>query len=182
VSREKLLSSKTIFEGRAVKLIQSTVEKSKGEVVVREIVQHRDAIAAVVPDGRGNVLMVRQFRVPTGKDLLEIPAGVMEDGESPDECVKRELQEEIGCLPRRIARLGGFYPAPGYCTEFIHVFLAAELEESRLVAEDTDEIEVVKVPIKDIAGMIDRGEICDAKSIAGLLKYLSMTPVDQANL
>ena len=176
MSKEKLLSSKTIFEGRAVKLIQSRVEKSKGEVVVREIVEHRDAIAAVVPDGRGNIVMVRQFRVPTGKDLLEIPAGVMEDGESPEECVRRELQEEIGCLPHKITMLGGFYPAPGYCTEYINVFLASELEESRLVAEDTDEIEVVRVPIKSIAGMIDKGEICDAKSIAGLLIYLSMTP------
>jgi ADP-ribose pyrophosphatase len=178
MSKEKLLSSKTIFEGRAVKLIQSTVEKSTGEIVVREIVQHRDAIAAVVLDGHGNVVMVRQFRVPTGKDLLEIPAGVMEDGESPEECVRRELQEEIGCLPHKVARLGGFYPAPGYCTEYINVFLASELEESRLVAEDTDEIDVVKVPVEKIAGMIDNGEICDAKSIAGLLKYLSMTPAD----
>jgi len=178
MSKEKLLSSKTIFEGRAVNLIQSTVEKSTGEIVVREIVQHRDAIAAVVLDGHSNVVMVRQFRVPTGKDLLEIPAGVMEDGESPEECVRRELQEEIGCLPHKIARLGGFFPAPGYCTEYINVFLASELEESRLVAEDTDEIDVVRIPVEKIAGMIDNGEICDAKSIAGLLKYLSMRPAD----
>jgi ADP-ribose pyrophosphatase len=174
MSKERLLSSRTVFEGRAVKLILSTVEKSKGETVTREIVEHRDAIAAVVLDDRGNVVMVRQFRVPTGKDLLEIPAGVMEDGESPDECVRRELQEEIGYLPRKIKRLGGFYPAPGYCTEFINVFLATGLEESRLVAEDTDEIEVVRIPVAKIIGMIDSGEICDAKSVAGLLKYLSI--------
>ncbi len=174
MSKEKLLSSRTVFEGRAVKLILSTVEKSTGETVTREIVEHRDAIAAVVVDQHGRVVMVKQFRVPTGEDLLEIPAGVMEDGESPEECVRRELQEEIGYLPQKITRLGGFYPAPGYCTEFINVFLAAELRESRLVAEDTDEIEVVRVPVAKIAGMIDSGEICDAKSVAGLLKYLSM--------
>lgn len=176
MSKEKLLSSKTIFEGGAVRLIQSTVEKSKGEIVIREIVEHRDAIAAVVLDDRDNVVMVRQFRVPTDKDLLEIPAGVMEDGESPEECVRRELQEEIGCLPHKITRMGGFYPAPGYCTEYINVFLASELEESRLVAEDTDEIEVVRVPLDKIGGMILSGDICDAKSIAGLLIYLSITP------
>jgi ADP-ribose pyrophosphatase len=174
MSKEKLLSSRTVFEGRAVKLILSTVEKSTGETVTREIVEHRDAIAAVVVDNRGHVVMVRQFRVPTGKDLLEIPAGVMEDGESPEECVRRELQEEIGYLPKKIIRLGGFYPAPGYCTEFINVFLTTGLEESRLVAEDTDEIEVVRIPVEKITGMIDSGEICDAKSVAGLLKYLSM--------
>jgi len=174
MSKEKLLSSRTVFEGRAVKLILSTVEKSTGETVTREIVEHRDAIAAVVVDNHGHVVMVRQFRVPTGKDLLEIPAGVMEDGESPEECVRRELQEEIGYIPQKITRLGGFYPAPGYCSEFINVFLAVELRESRLVAEDTDEIEVVRVPVAKISGMIDSGEICDAKSVAGLLKYLSM--------
>jgi len=176
MSREKLLSSRTVFEGRAVKLNIATVEKSKGETVIREIVEHRDCIAAVVPDNRGNVIMVRQFRVPTGRDLLEIPAGVMEDGESPDECVRRELQEEIGYLPEKVVRLGGFYAAPGYCTEYIHLFLATDLMESRMVAEDTDEIEVVRVPAIKIAGMIDSGEICDAKSVAGLLKYLSTAP------
>jgi ADP-ribose pyrophosphatase len=176
MSREKILSSRTVYEGRAVKLSVNTVEKSKGETVTREIVEHRDCIAAVALDARDNVVMVRQFRIPTGKDLLEIPAGVMEDGESPDECVRRELQEEIGYLPQKITRLGGFYSAPGYCTEYINLFLATGLRESRLVAEDTDEIEVVRVPVAKIAGMIDNGEICDAKSVAGLLKYLSMLP------
>jgi len=176
MSREKILSSRIVFEGRAVKLSVSTVEKSKGETVTREIVEHRDCIAAIVLDERDNVILVRQFRVPTGKDLLEIPAGVMEDGESADDCVRRELQEEIGYLPQKIIRLGGFYAAPGYCTEYINVFLAIGLIESRLVAEDTDEIEVVRVPVARIAGMIDSGEICDAKSVAGLLKYLSKAP------
>jgi ADP-ribose pyrophosphatase len=176
VSREKILSTRTVFEGRAVKLSVKTVEKSTGETVTREIVEHRDCIAAVVLDGQGDVVMVRQYRIPTGKDLLEIPAGVMEDGESPDECVRRELQEEIGYLPTKVIRLGGFYAAPGYCTEYINLFLATGLKESRLVAEDTDEIEVVRVPVANIAGMIDSGDICDAKSVAGLLKYLSMLP------
>jgi len=176
MSREKILSSRTVFEGRAVKLSINTVQKSKGETVTREIVEHRDCIAAVVVDDRDNILMVRQFRIPTGRDLLEIPAGVLEDGESPDECVRRELQEEIGYLPQKVTRLGGFYSAPGYCTEYINLFLATGLRESRLVAEDTDEIEVVRVPVAEIAGMIDNGEICDAKSVAGLLKYLSLLP------
>ncbi|MCX5993309.1 MAG: NUDIX hydrolase [Chloroflexi bacterium] len=176
MSSEKILSSRTIFEGRVVKLSTNTVEKSTGETVSREIVEHRDCIAAVVLDDRDNVIMVRQCRTPTGKDLLEIPAGVIEEGESPEECVGRELQEEIGYRPEKVVRLAGFYSAPGYCTEFIYAFLATGLKESRIIAEDTDEIEVVRVPIAKIAGMIDSGEICDAKSVAGLLKYLSMLP------
>ena len=176
MSSEKILSSRTIFEGRVVKLSTNTVEKSTGVTVSREIVEHRDCIAAVVLDDRDNVIMVRQFRTPTGKDILEIPAGVIEEGESPEECVGRELQEEIGYRPEKVVRLAGFYSAPGYCTEFIYAFLATGLKESRMVSEDTDEIEVVRVPIAKIAGMIDSGEICDAKSVAGLLKYLSMLP------
>jgi ADP-ribose pyrophosphatase len=176
MSREKVLASRVVFEGRAVKLSLSTVEKSNGETVSREIVDHKDCIAAVALDDNGNVVMVRQFRTPTGKDLLEIPAGVIEEGESPDECVRRELQEEIGYLPQKIARMGGFYAAPGYCTEYINVFLVSGLRESRLVAEDTDEIEVVRVPVAKILGMIDSGEICDAKSVAGLLRFLSTAP------
>jgi ADP-ribose pyrophosphatase len=75
-------------------------------------------------------------------------------------------------LPGKIERLGGFYAAPGYCSEYLHVFLATDLSESRLIAEDTDEIEVVRIPVPEVLKMIDSGEICDAKSIAGLLKYL----------
>ena len=176
MSREKILSSRMVFEGRAVRLSVKTVEKSPGVTVTREIVEHRDCIAAVVLDDDGNVVMVRQFRTPAGKDLLEIPAGVMEEGESPDECVRRELQEEIGYLPQKIAIMGGFYAAPGYCTEYINVFLASVLKKSRLVAEDTDEIEVVRVPVAKIMEMIDGGEICDAKSVAGLLRFLSTAP------
>jgi len=176
MSSEKIVSSRTVFKGRAVSLSVNTVEKSSGETVSREIVHHRDCIAAVVIDDGGNVVMVRQFRIPMGADLLEIPAGVMEDGESAEECVRRELQEEIGYLPQKIARLGGVYAAPGYCTEYINLFLATGLVESRMVAEDTDDIEVVRVPVAQVAGMIDSGDICDAKSVAGLLKYLSMLP------
>lgn len=75
-------------------------------------------------------------------------------------------------MPGKITKLGGFYNAPGYCTEFMHIFLASDLKESRLVAEDTDEIEVVRVPLSKIPGMIEKGEICDAKSVAGLLMGL----------
>jgi ADP-ribose pyrophosphatase len=171
-NNEKLLSSKEIFRGRAVNLRVDTIEKISGQVTTREIVEHQDCIAVVVVDDADNILLVKQFRRPVDKVLLEIPAGGVEDGEDPQDCVRRELQEEIGYLPGKIQKLGGFYAAPGYCTEYLHLFLATDLTASRLVAEDTDEIEVVRVPAHGILAMIDSGEICDAKSIAGLLKYL----------
>jgi ADP-ribose pyrophosphatase len=172
INREKLLSSEEIFLGRAVNLRIDTIEKLSGQITTREIVEHSDCIAVVPVDVEGRILMVKQFRRPANKMLLEIPAGGVEAGEDPEECVRRELQEEIGYLPGKLQKLGGFYAAPGYCTEYLHLFLATHLTESRLTAEDTDEIEVLRFTVPEILAMIDSGEICDAKSIAGLLKYL----------
>ncbi|MCX6004173.1 MAG: NUDIX hydrolase [Chloroflexi bacterium] len=170
--QEKLISSKTVFEGRAVRLRIDTIEKSSGVQTTREIVEHADCIAVVVLDDKDNVIMERQYRTATGKVLLEIPAGGMEEGESPEDAVRRELQEEIGYLPGKVTSLGGFYAAPGYCTEYLHLFLATDLVQSHLTAEDTDEIEIVRVPVSQIKSLIEQGEICDAKSVAGLLRFL----------
>ena len=170
---EQLLSSKEIFRGHVVNLRIDTIEKKSGVVTTREIVEHKDCIAVVVVDEVDNILMVKQFRTPIDKMLLEIPAGGVKDGEDLEDCVRRELQEEIGYLPAKLQRLGGFYAAPGYCSEYLHIFLATDLTISRLTAEDTDEIEVMRFTVPEILAMIDSGEICDAKSIAGLLKYIS---------
>ena len=170
--QEKLISSKTVFEGRAVNLRIDTIEKASGEVTTREIVWHADCIAVVVLDDKNNVILEKQYRRAAGKVLLEIPAGGIEEGETPEEAVKRELQEEIGYLPGKVTRLGGFYSAPGYCTEYLYLFLATDLKPSHLTAEDTDEIEIVRVPVSEIKGLIDSGQICDAKSVAGLLQFL----------
>jgi ADP-ribose pyrophosphatase len=147
------------------------VEKPSGRTTTREIVEHGDCVAVVAIDDQENILLVRQFRHAVGKFLLEIPAGGIEPGEEPVDCVRRELQEEIGYLPQRIDRLGGFYATPGYCTEYLHCYLASQLAPSRLVAEDTDDIELVRVPQDQVFQLIASGEICDAKSIAALLTF-----------
>jgi ADP-ribose pyrophosphatase len=169
---EKLIESKTAFQGRAVSLRIDHILKKSGEKTTREIVWHADCIAVVGLDDKNNIILEKQFRRPTEKVLLEIPAGGIEFEEEPEDAVKRELQEEIGYLPGKVTRLGGFYAAPGYCTEYLHLFLAEDLQPSRLTAEDTDEIEIVRVPVGEIKGLIDSGKICDAKSIAGLLWVL----------
>jgi ADP-ribose pyrophosphatase len=171
---EKLIESKTVFQGRAVSLRIDRIRKKSGTETIREIVWHPDCIAVVVLDGQGNVILERQFRRPAGKVLLEIPAGGIEEGEQPEDAVWRELQEEIGYLPGKVNRLGGFYSSPGYCTEYLYLYLAEELQPSRLIADDTDEIEIVRVPLGEIKDRIERGEICDAKSVAGLLWVLGM--------
>jgi ADP-ribose pyrophosphatase len=107
-----------------------------------------------------------------GRFLLEIPAGGIDPDEEPLDSVRRELQEETGYFPRRIDELGGFYSVPGYGTEYLHCFLATDLVPGLLIAEDTEDIETVRVSPDEILGLITSGEICDAKSIAALLMFL----------
>ncbi len=170
---EKKLATQQIYQGRAVNIRVDTVVRADGSKTTREVVEHSDCVAVVVIDDHDNVLLVRQFRHPVGKSLLEIPAGGIDPGEEPVDSVRRELQEEIGYLPRRIDRLGGFYSIPGYGTEYLHCFLATDLVPGRLLAEDTDDIELVRASLDEIPRLIASGEICDAKSIAALLIFIS---------
>jgi ADP-ribose pyrophosphatase len=169
---EKTISSQAIFQGRAFNVRVDTVINANGQETYRDIVEHGECIAVVAVDNNGEILLVRQLRKAVEKDLLEIPAGGIETGEDPAMAVKRELQEEIGFLPGRVEKLAGFYSSPGFCTEYLHLFLADELKPSRLVAEDTAAIEIVRIRSSQITKMIETGQICDAKSIAGLLLYL----------
>jgi len=171
---EKTISSEVIYDGSALKMRVDTVQKLNGKTTTREIVEHKDCVAVVVLDHKDNAILVKQYRKAVGKPLLEIPAGSIDDGEQPIAAVRRELQEEIGYLPNKVDKLGGFYSSPGYSTEYLHLYLATYLIVSRLEAEDTDEIEVVRVPLSKIPSLIASGEICDAKSIAGLLRVISL--------
>jgi len=171
---EKTISSNVIYDGCVLKMRVDTVQKPNGKTTTREIVEHKDCVAVVVLDYKDNAILVKQYRKAVGKPLLEIPAGSIDEGEQPIAAVRRELQEEIGYLPNKMDKLGGFYSSPGYSTEYLHLYLATYLIESRLVAEDTDEIEVVRVHLSKIPNLIASGEICDAKSIAGLLRVISL--------
>jgi len=169
---EEVISSKVIFEGRVVKLRVDMVRTVDGRKSTREVIEHAPCVAVVAVDDKGNVLLVRQFREALGKELLEIPAGGIDEGEDPEQAVMREMQEETGFRPGRIVRLCGFYTTPGFCDEFLHVYLATGLEASRLFAEDTPGIEVVRVPLADVPALLASGKIEDSKTIAGLLFYL----------
>jgi len=165
---EKTLSSETIYDGRAVKLRIDTVEMPNGRQTTREIVEHSDCVAIVAIDDEDNVLLVSQFRKAVENELLEIPAGGIEPGEDPVAAVNREMQEETGYYPSKLESLGGFYSAPGYCTEYLHLYLATGLVASQLFAEDTEEISLVRVPLPQIPELIASGSIRDSKSLAGL--------------
>jgi ADP-ribose pyrophosphatase len=171
---ETTISTQRVYEGRAVKLRVDTIRKPSGKITTREVVEHADAVAVVVLDSKDRVILVRQYRKAVGKTLLEIPAGGVDPGEQPINTVRRELQEEIGYLPNKIDKLGGFYSAPGYCTEFLHLYVATYLIPSKLEADDTEDIQVVRVPLTKIPDLIASGDIADAKSVAGLLRVMRL--------
>ena len=127
---EITITSTRIYEGRIINLRVDTVRLPNGREGRREVIEHSGAVAVVPMRDRETVLLVRQWRVPAGKALLEIPAGGMEAGEAPEACARRELAEEIGMIPGRLLPLYSAYVAPGYSSEIIHGFLALDLSDA----------------------------------------------------
>ncbi len=168
--QETIVSTQPIYEGRVVNLVVHDVLLPNGSHSKREIIRHPGAVALVAFDADNNVLLVRQFRTAANRVMLEIPAGTLEKGEAPEACAIRELQEETGYKPGQIESIGGIYTAPGYTTEFIHLFIATDLTESLLDADDDENIEVVRLPLLEAIALIESGEIADGKSSAGLLR------------
>jgi ADP-ribose pyrophosphatase len=164
------LGEHDIYQGRVIHVVVADVRLPNGAMGRRELVRHPGAVAIVALDAQEHVLLVRQFRFAAGRVLSEIPAGTLNPGEDPLLCAERELQEETGHAPGRLQPLGGIFVAPGYTTEFIHLFLATDLRESRLEMDDDEFISLDRVPLTEALAMIDRGEIIDGKSIAGLLR------------
>ena len=172
MTEQKTIFSKLIYDGRTVKLRVDTIQMPGGRETTREIVEHRDCVAIVAIDDNDNILLVRQFRKPVEKELLEIPAGGIDTGEDPEAAVLREMQEETGFLPKKVERLGGFYSAPGYCTEYLHLYLATDLVPSQLHAEDTESISLVLLPVSEIPALLASDKIHDGKTLAGLRIFL----------
>lgn len=166
---ETILYTQHLYKGHIVNLDLHEVRVADGNHRKREVIQHPGAAAIVAIDSDKKVLLVRQFRIAAGKVLSEIPAGTLNRDEPPLDCATRELQEETGYKPGKIDPLGGFYAAPGYTTEFIHLFLATDLIESRLAADSDEFIELDRVSLPEALDMIAQGDIVDGKTITGLL-------------
>lgn len=172
--RSQPISQETVFSGRIVEARVDTLLMPDGRQITREVIHHPGAVAIIPIDSDDNVLLVRQFRYPVGHDLLEIPAGVIEEGESPDRTAQRELREETGYASRNLRPLGGIYSSPGFCDEMLYMYLARDLVESRLPGDEDEDITLERVPMSGVDRLIRLGEIQDAKSVAGLLmaRYL----------
>jgi len=174
---ERVLESRLLYSGRVVRLRVDRVRLEETEAeVVREVVEHGESVVAVPITPRREVVLVRQFRLPAGRDLLEAPAGGMEPGEAPEEAVRRELEEETGYRAGRLVPLGGFWVSPGYCTEYMHAFLALDLEPGPTRPEADEAIQVVRVPLEQVPDLLRRGEVQDAKTLSALLMALHLHP------
>lgn len=168
---EKTLSTKTLYSGKVVTLELSEAELPNGNNALREVVRHPGG-AAVLLVNDGKILLERQFRFPYNKVIWEIPAGKLNNGENPEHAARRELEEETGYCAEKLERLVEVYPSPGYTDEIIYVFKAdaATLEKQHLDDDEFVNAEFVEIP--RIEEMIESGEICDAKTIAAVYKYL----------
>jgi len=164
----EVLASEEIFSGRVVGLVVDTVRE--GDVTYkREVVRHDGGAGIVAYFDDGTVALVRQYRHPAVRYVLELPAGKLEAGERPEESAARELEEELGVVAGRMEQLSEFYTTPGFCAEKLWVFLATDLRETQQSHETDEILEVVRLPFARALEMIASREIEDAKTIIGLL-------------
>lgn len=164
----KIISSQKVFEGRVFNVTVDTVRE--GDLTYQREVVHHHGSAVILPIfDDGTVALVRQYRHPAVRYLLEAPAGTLEDGERPDDGAARELQEELGLTAGRMEKLSEFFVSPGFCEEKMWVFLASDLTQGPQQLEDDENLEVVRLPIGDALEMITSGEIQDAKTIIALM-------------
>lgn len=166
---EKTLSSKVEFQGSLLTLEVHQVELQDGSKAHREIVLHPGAVCCVVVTSSLDTILVRQYRKPLEMPLLEIPAGKLDPGEKPEEAVVREIREEVGYLSGKLEHLFDFYTCPGFCNEKIGLFLATEAVLGEQDLDDGEFLELVTVPLAEAREMALRGELGDAKSVAGIL-------------
>ena len=163
--REETIASERLYEGRIVNLRRDTQRLADGSEAIREVVEHAQAVVIVAFDDRGRIAFVRQWRSPAGRPLLELPAGVVEEGEDPEFSAARELQEEAGLKPGSLLPLPRFYVAPGWTDEYLHGFLARDCEPSRLAADGDERIIVEFHTLGEAMDMVASAEIEDAKTI-----------------
>lgn len=167
LSVPRVISSRELYQGKILSLRVDEIELSEGRTAVREVVEHPGAVVIAAVDEHRQVYLVRQYRHPIGRDLLELPAGMLEVGEEPLTAAVRELREEVGLLAESWTALGSFYSSPGFANERLHAFLARDLTHVDTDPDDDEDLAIVRKPLRHIYGSLD--ELTDAKTLAALL-------------
>ena len=164
----EFIDSKPAFKGRVFDVTIDTVREAD-RTYVREVVHHHGSAVILPAFDDGTIVLVKQYRHPAVKYLLELPAGTLNDGERPEAGAARELEEELGVVAAKLEKLSEFFVSPGFCEEKMWLYLATDLTATAQRLEDDELIQLVRVPIDRALQMITDGEIEDAKTIIGLL-------------
>lgn len=167
---KSLVDSCWAYRGRIVNLRLDTYQFGT-RTKVAEIIHHPGAVVLVPIDSEGKILLIQQWRRAVKEILLELPAGTLEEHEEPKGCALRELQEETGFTAEKLTKIGGFYTVPGFCNEYLHLFLAERLRPSPLPPDDDEAIRLISMTVKEALLAIEQNQIRDAKTIAGILWY-----------
>ena len=167
----EVLNSKTTYNGVIVNVTVDTLTLPDGSTTKRETVIRGNASAILPIDNNGNIILVKQYRHAAKRLTLEIPAGMLDDGEDPLLCAAREMEEEIGYKSDNITLLFSTYPALGFCTEIIHIYKAEDLYAGKQNFDSDEFIEIIKMPLTKAVELIHNGEIVDGKSICAIMAY-----------
>ena len=170
IPHETATKKEYVYRGKIINVRRDEVAFPNGKESTREIVEHRGAVAVAAVDEEGCIYLVRQFRYAFGEELLEIPAGKLEEGEETAhlEAAIRELREETGLTAQQVDYLGVIYPSVGMLTERIHIYLARGLTQGEMDLDEDEFLNVERIPVRELEAMVRRGEIRDAKTISTL--------------
>jgi ADP-ribose pyrophosphatase len=164
----RVTQTEKIYQGKVFAVRIDQVEKPSGETMSVDIVEHHGAVVLIPVDDEGRIWFVQQYRHPIGKWLLELPAGRLDPGEEPEACAVRECREEIGMSPGQLIPLGGTFLAPGYSTEYLNFYFAKDLQSAPLTPDHNEDLNIERLTWDEATDRIARGELEDAKSLAGL--------------
>lgn len=168
---QKLINSKIEYSGETLSLRSDLIELNSGIQIKRNIVEHPGSVVIIPQTNKGNILMVSQWRHAIQDHLIELPAGHIDSGETPEDAAYRELQEEIGFKPGELISLSKIWVAPGWCNEKIHSYIALDLIVSKLKPDNDENITVLEFEASKIYQMIKDGEIVDSKTIATFMMF-----------
>lgn len=169
----KLIKSEIRYKGKVFDHQVDEIQYDSGNIGIREIAVHPGGAVVIPIKDDGNIILVKQFRYPLQKTLIELPAGKLDKNEDPFTCAVRELEEETGFKAKELTKLGAIYTAPGYCTEILHIYKAVGLIAGNHNREEGEQgMELLELSLDEIKRMIFSGEINDAKTIAGIFYLL----------
>ena len=170
MSEAEKLDSERVFKGKVFSIDRDRVKMPNGRTVTVDVVRHSRSVVLVPVPEPGKVVLVRQYRYAVHAFLWELPAGSVDEGESPEDAARRECHEEIGLIPSTIVRLSAMYPTPGYCDEEMVFFRLSGLEKTdeRAAVDEDEDIESKVFELRDARDMVRSGEIQDMKTLVGL--------------